>query len=119
MDTPTDPTTSAPLACNLQAIPLDERERHVRTAPLLFQRVREQQELPDGLAFRFAADDYLAVADFIAYDRLCCPFFSFTVEVSPNHGPVWLRITGPAGAKAELVASLIDALPAAHAGSAQ
>jgi hypothetical protein len=116
MDTITEPTVT--FACNLQAIPATDRERHVREAPLLFQRAQEQQDLPDGLAFRFAAADYADVVDFIAYDRLCCPFFQFALEVTPNQGPVWLRITGPAGIKAELVASLIDALQAPPASPA-
>lgn len=116
--TPDLPSPTVPFACNLQAIPATDRERHVREAPLLFQRMQEQQNLPDGLAFRFTADDYLAVADYIAYDRLCCPFFTFALEVTPNQGPVWLRITGPDGVKAELVASLVDALQSVSPASA-
>ena len=97
----------APLACNLAAIPAERRAEHGATAEYLFgTRVVEMQELHDGYAFHFASDDYVGVAQFVADERLCCPFFNFVVEVMPNQGPVWLRITGQVGAKLVLLAEL-------------
>jgi hypothetical protein len=34
------------------------------------------------------------IAAFISYERLCCPFFHFNLDVEPNQGPLWLSITG-------------------------
>jgi hypothetical protein len=66
---------------------------------LLGSTPQEIQELPDGYAFRYAADEYPRVAAFIANERACCPFFTFVLEVPPEGRPIWLRITGPDGVK--------------------
>ena len=90
-------------------LPLDAAARapHLaQAAYLLGVAAQERQELPDGYAFRYAADEYARVTDFIALERRCCAFFHFLLEVPPAGGPLWLRITGPAGVKAFLHASL-------------
>jgi hypothetical protein len=89
-----------PIACDLTAIDAEARTTHLATAEQLLRAdAAEVQELPDGLAFRYAAEQYPQVAQFIANERLCCPFFSFVLEVTPANGPIWLRITGGAGVK--------------------
>lgn len=93
-------TPAIPLACNLLAIDPAHRLTHVTAGSTMFQTmVQESHELPDGLAFRFAADAYATVTAFIAQERHCCPFFHFQLDVSPDYGPLWLRITGPDGLK--------------------
>lgn len=90
-----------PLACDLTAITANERTAHYERADrLMSQAIQERQELVDGYAFRYHADDYADLVAFIGNERLCCPFFHFTLEVSPAQGPIWLRITGDEGAKA-------------------
>jgi hypothetical protein len=85
----------APIACDLSAIGPAERAAHIaRSERLLSHLAQEVAELPDGYAVRFAADDYQEVAAFIANERLCCPFFTFTLEVGAGRGPLWLRLTG-------------------------
>ena len=37
------------------------------------------------------------LAQFIQHERLCCPFFAFTLHVEHDAGPIRLEITGPAG----------------------
>ena len=89
-----------PLACDLTAIPAEEREAHERLArQLFFETAPVREELPDGYAFLFQADQYPLVAAFIANERLCCPFFRFTLEVPPAQGALWLRVTGDEGVK--------------------
>jgi hypothetical protein len=97
-----------PLACDMTAIPPHERGHHAEVARALFTAAAEMRDLPDGHAFRLPADTRLLTlaAEFIARERLCCPFFTFTLEIAPVRGPVWLRITGPAGAKEVLAAEL-------------
>ena len=93
---------SAP-ACDLGAIKARQREAHQALAARLFTEVVEaREEIAEGYAFRFPAGSYADVAAFIANERLCCPFFTFSLEVTANQGPIWLRITGGEAAKAVL-----------------
>ena len=96
-----------PLACNLSAIDAECRSQHITSARYLLSNVaQERQELPEGFTFRFMAEDYLLVVEFIANERLCCPFFRFVLEISPAQGPIWLHITGGEAVKAFLQAEL-------------
>ena len=96
------------LACDRGAIAPDQRAAHqALAAELLLQAAQERVELPDGYAFRFASERYADVAAFVANERRCCPFFYFTLEVAPAQAPLWLRIGGPAGAKALRRAELV------------
>src|SRR4051794_38446738 len=82
-----------PIACDLTALEADVRSRHVESArQLLSAGAQEVQELPDGFALRYTAEQYDQVTQFIANERLCCRFFTFVLEVTPAHGPIWLRI---------------------------
>jgi len=89
------------LACDLTAIPASAREEHVLTAPQLFRLAQEVQELPDGFAIRFlhSPGRFMQMATFVENERLCCPFFNFELDVEPNNGPLWLRLTGQEGVK--------------------
>jgi hypothetical protein len=89
---------SIPLACDMSAIPAEERGVHHRLIRrLMGKAVEEIRQRPDGFAFRFPADQYAAVTEFVARERLCCPFLRFTLEVAPDRGPLWLHLTGPEG----------------------
>lgn len=89
-----------PLACDLTAIPAGEREQHTSLArQLFFEAAPERRELTGGYAFVFRAGDYERLARFVANERLCCPFFSFTLELAPARGPITLSITGAGGVK--------------------
>ena len=65
-------------------------------------------ELEDGYAFRRSSDRavLLAVAELVANERLCCPFFEFGLTVERAGGPVWMRITGTGEAKRILEAEM-------------
>jgi len=100
MSTSTTTQQEIPIACDLTAIPANEREEHETLAKqLFFEAIPERRELADGYAFQFRADEYPQLAEFIANERLCCPFFRFTLEVTPARGPIWLHITGGEGVK--------------------
>lgn len=99
--------TVAPLACVPGAIPPAEREAHFARLTRLFSTaVREHRELPDGRAFRFDADVLDEIALWVANERLCCPFLRFALEIAPDNGPIWMRLTGPDGIHAFLDAEL-------------
>lgn len=90
------------------AIAPEQWECHQTNGQQLFATVQERQELPDGYTFRFALESELVIkiAEFINLERLCCPFFDFTVVVEPDGGPLWLKLTGWAGVKQFLLAEL-------------
>jgi hypothetical protein len=98
---------NVPIACDLAAIDADVRSTHLTTAEQLLRHdAAEVQELSDGYTFRFGAEQYPQVTAFIANERLCCPFFTFTLEVTPAQGPLWLRITGSEEIKGFLQSAL-------------
>jgi hypothetical protein len=102
-----EPELEIPLACNLGALDASSCSAHISSAVHLLNDVaQERQESTEGFSFRFNAEDYPRVVEFIANERLCCPFFHFTLEVSPAQGPIWLHISGPDGAKSFLQAEL-------------
>lgn len=103
-------TETQSLACDLTAIPSSVREEHVVTAPQLFQTAQEVQELSNGYAFRFLNEPgkFMAIAKYIENERLCCPFFNFELEVKPDGGALWLRLTGNQGVKELLQSGLLD-----------
>ena len=88
------------LACNMTAITHEERgAHHALIRRLMSQAVREILALANGLALRFPPREYDAVAEFVGRERLCCPFLTFTLDVTPDQGPLMLRVAGSAGVK--------------------
>ena len=93
--------------CDMTAITREEEMALTALGKhLLFVVCEERYELPDGYAWRFAADHYDDLVQFIEGDSRCCAFWTHTLEVTPNAGPLWLRITGNDDAKAALLAEL-------------
>ena len=98
-----------PITCDMKAIDADQREAHVaRAKRLLDSEFQERHEFPDGYAWRFTADKYAEVCKFVDNERRCCQFLAFSLETTPGHGPIWLRITGSAEGKAALMAGIDD-----------
>jgi hypothetical protein len=94
-------------ACDMTAIPAADRPAHQQlTRRLVDDLAVDIRGLPDGFALRFPAEEYQAVAEFVARERLCCPFLTFTLEVMPEQGPLVLRLTGPDGVKEFIRAEL-------------
>lgn len=92
------------LACNIAAIPASQRPVHQANIGRIVASVQEIRELPTGYAWRLpdTTDIIQTVAAFLSYERLCCPFFHFTLEIEPEQGPIWLQITGASDVKAFL-----------------
>ena len=93
--------TEPVFACRPQAIPDEHRAAHQASTEYVFAAVQEVRELPAGYALRLPNETDLlqTTMSFIGYERLCCPFFHFTLEIAPEQGPVWLHITGAADVK--------------------
>ena len=90
-----------PIVCDLSAVPAADREKLMAAVPPLFRAVQEVHALPNGYAFGFPNEPgrFMALAQFVDNERLCCPFYNFVLEVEPSGGPFWLRMTGGEGVK--------------------
>jgi hypothetical protein len=97
-----------PVACNPAALTAEQQERQQALLGQLRADVKEVRELDDGYTFKHTPDwaVLLAIAEFVANERLCCPFFEFGLTVERDGGPVWLRITGEGEAKRVLEAEM-------------
>ncbi len=94
-------SASSPLACDPTAIDPSEREQHREVSSALFECITDLREMPEGYSFRLpSGPDVIRTAGaFVSRERLCCPFFHFSIEVPPDQGPVWLKMTGRNGVK--------------------
>ena len=120
----TNLTENQPIACVPSALTPDQQEYWVKEiAPKLYKAVDEIQELPNGWAWRLpsTSEMLMLVSEDLNMERLCCPFVNYTLEMEPNRGPFWLRMTGGKGVKeflrmAHEGANLFDAQVAKAAG---
>lgn len=103
-DTESEPA----LACDFGAMSPEQMERYRALRRRLADDFRETRELDTGYAFRHSAEAgvLVALAEYVSLERLCCPFFDFAIEVGHGGGEVWLRMTGPEGAKGVLEAAM-------------
>lgn len=90
-----------PFACNMNGMNTEQRQRYGVLTKQLQITKQEIKELPDGYAFRLPSEASTVkdAAEWITYERLCCPFFDFGLEVERNGGAMWLRLTGREGVK--------------------
>lgn len=91
----------APFMCMLGALDAKQRARHQELSKQLHNGIQEVKELPNGYAFRLPADSstILSMAEWVTLERLCCPFFTFALEIEGEGKPLWLRMTGREGVK--------------------
>ncbi len=92
---------SLPIACNMGVFSPEARERHAAVVKWLKASVLDGRELPDGRRYRFAPEPsaLTMLAEFIALERLCCPFFEFTLRLGSGSQTLWLDLTGPEGTR--------------------
>ena len=87
------------LSCKLSEPELNARRlsilKEIRSAS------QETQELSDGFALRMPTIDEWrrTLEEFISFERECCAFLSFEIQEQPADGTLWLRVSGPDGAK--------------------
>lgn len=103
-----------PIVCRLMGPTFREREEELQRE--VFSAVTAARELADGYALRFPGEAaWLAtLAEFIRFERACCPFLRFELHVEQQEGAFWLRLRGPEGAK-EFIAELLGPLAATAA----
>jgi hypothetical protein len=105
-----DEDTEAFLCWDVRALDMTQRARHRRTSHQLASRVTGIDELADGYGLRLPPDTPLVtlVAEWVVLERLCCPFLTFDVRLTPTS--MRLELGGPPGVKAFLRAELSSTL---------
>jgi hypothetical protein len=99
------------IACNPKAIPSDQRNDHEALAKEIFSStsVLEIKELTNGYGFRLPLEtaQLQKVITFVDNERLCCPFFTFTLVIGEQF---WLELSGSEEVKAYIKAEIVTAL---------
>jgi len=90
------------LVCNIQAISAVQRPRYDDLVSRLRAAMRDRRELLDGYTYSLDSVKITLqeVSEWIAMERLCCPFLIFQLEESD--GALRLMMRGPEGTKAIL-----------------
>jgi hypothetical protein len=92
----------SPFACSLEQSLTKEQRAHKKQIALKMESARiETKEIADGYVFRFRPDavSFAEIADWVATERVCCPFFDLAIEAERENGPLSLRISGREGVK--------------------
>lgn len=90
-----------PIACNIDAIPVGERSRYHALRRRVFEHLEAMSDTAEGYEFHLRDDGMQtlsAIGQWIALERLCCPFFRFAVHVDET-GPIRLELSGRPGVK--------------------
>jgi len=90
-----------PFACNMSSIEPSQRVGHIEIMKELFQSVHKINQVQNGFKFLSPNENNVLInlMTFIDKERLCCPFFSFKIEIEAEGGNVWLQINGREGVK--------------------
>lgn len=78
------------------------------TITICLGAVAELNELPNGYCFKFPGGDAWAtrLAELCRQQQKFCPLLVFDLERGSSSGPIYLKATGPDGAK-QLIRSLL------------
>jgi hypothetical protein len=88
--------------CNSKALTPEQRARHKQLTEKLMTARKEIVETEKGYEFQYSpADVSLAeLAEWVAAESKCCPFFDFHIDLEREGKLVCLRLTGEEGIKA-------------------
>jgi hypothetical protein len=94
-------TESPQFACNMNAMTKEERALYDVLRRKLEQAVERVNELENGYAIHLRAGAILPneIAQWVEFERKCCPFFGLAIDIEPQKGPTALRVTGEQGVK--------------------
>jgi hypothetical protein len=87
---------ATPIACQLSVFSADERLRYSGLRARIDAAVTSVVEITRGFEFRLPGNDFTLalVAEWIALERRCCPFFEFTVSVAGSDASIRVALTG-------------------------
>jgi hypothetical protein len=88
--------------CNIKALTPEERARHKQLSEKLMAARKEIVETEKGYEFQFSPTDVslAELAEWVAAESKCCPFFDFHIDLEREGKLACLRLTGEEGVKA-------------------
>ena|ERR1700747_288816 len=88
--------------CNITALSPVERANHKKLTDKLADARKHIIETEQGYEFQFSPSRVLLaeLADWVANESKCCPFFDFQVSLQREGSLLCLRLTGDEGIKA-------------------
>jgi len=95
------PVAHVPITCDLGALSPEERAREQTLLAEFKLTSGEPQETANGFRFVLRNDPpWLGrLGEFLALERLCCPFLNFELVVPAGRQPVSLHISGEPAVK--------------------
>jgi hypothetical protein len=93
--------SKAVFACNLKAISAAERPHYTALMKRIRAAAHDRREVQNGYAYRLneKAVSLPEVAEWIAMERLCCPFLTLQISAAGSQVDWVLTLTGPEGVK--------------------
>ena len=94
--------TKSKFFCNIHALNPAERAHHQQLTEKLIAARKEIVESEKGYEFQFSPSrvSVAELADWVAAEGKCCPFFDFHIDLEKEGSLVCLRLTGEEGIKA-------------------
>ena len=94
MNKPIQPGPSSAVTCLLPEA--EQRARRDTVLHDILAAALEIGELEDGILLRFPGTDawFRKLADFVSFERACCPFLAFEVTPEPDFGTITLTVRG-------------------------
>ena len=94
-------TTQSKFYCNIKALTPEERSHHNRLSDKLMTARSETIEMEKGYEFQFRPQNVTLaeLADWVAGESKCCPFFDFHIDLENEGKLICLRLTGQEGIK--------------------
>ncbi len=76
------PPSESPIACVLEALDSDQRQRHQRLVGELRKAVIGAKELSDGFALQLRDDEatWMNTSEFITLERRICPILGYSLD---------------------------------------
>ena len=95
-------TQQSKFYCNVKALTPEERARHKQLGDKLAAERRKIVETAKGYEFQFSPKtvSLAELAEWVAVESKCCPFFDFHIDLEEEGGLLCLRLTGEEGIKA-------------------
>lgn len=101
---------SSPIACVLANLSPEQRRREQTLLRELQALGLELEETADGYRSTLPEHALGWIGEWIALERLCCPFLAFTLSAPAEQEPARLTISGREGVK-EFLRSILGHLP--------
>jgi hypothetical protein len=88
--------------CNISVLNPTERAHHKQLTDKLIATRKQIVESEHGYAFQFAPSEVslFELANWVAAESKCCPFFDFHIDFEREGSVLCLRLTGEEGIKA-------------------